>query len=286
MPRNGTVDIGAFERQASETPSPTSCANPIDCPDFFVSQHYQDFLNREPDPAGLAFWTNEITSCGFDAQCVEVKRINVSAAYFLSIEFQESGYLVYRFYKAAFGNLPGAPVPVRRSDFLPDAQAIGQGVIVNQGNWQQQLETNKQNYANAFVQRPAFTSSYPTSMTPGTFVDILFANAGVIPSSSERAAAVAEFSSAANTADTAARARALRRIAENATLAQQEFNRAFVLMQYFGYLRRNPNDSPDSNFDGYYFWLNKLEQFNGNYINAQMVKAFIDSIEYRQRFGP
>jgi uncharacterized delta-60 repeat protein len=265
-----------------------ACPNPIDCADFFVRQHYQDFLNREPDPAGLAFWTNEINACGSDAQCVEVKRINVSAAYFLSIEFQQSGYLVYRCYKSAFGNLPGAPVPVRLSDFLPDAQAIGQGVIVNQGNWQQQLEANKQNFANSFVQRPAFTSAYPTSMTPGTFVDTLFANAGVIPSSSERAAAVAEFGSASNTADVAARASALRRVAENGTLVQQEFNRTFVLMQYFGYLRRNPNDAPEAglNFDGYNFWLNKLDSFNGDFIQAEMVRAFINSGEYRQRFVP
>jgi WD40 repeat protein len=262
--------------------------NPIDDASFFVRQHYRDFLNREPDAAGLAFWTNEITSCGADPQCIEAKRINVSAAFFLSIEFQQTGYLVYRFYKSAFGNLPGAPVPVRLSDFLPDAQAIGQGVIVNQGNWQQQLETNKQNYANAFVQRLAFTSAYPTSMTPGTFVDTLFANAGVSPSSTDRNAAVAEFGSASSTADVAARARALRRVADNETLVQQEFNRAFVLMQYFGYLRRNPNDAPETglNFDGYNFWLNKLNSFNGDFAQAEMVKAFINSAEYRQRFGP
>ncbi len=279
------LDFVVVRYQGDAPSSSCSSPNPLDCPDFFVTQHYRDFLGREPDASGLAFWTNEITFCGSDAQCAEVKRINVSAAFFLSIEFQQSGYLVYRFYKSAFGNLPGAPVPVRLSDFLPDAQAIGQGVIVNQGNWQQQLETNKQNYANAFVQRSAFTSSYPTSMTPGTFVDTLFANAGVIPSSSDRAAAVAEFSSASNTTDTAARARALRLIAENSTLQQQEFNRAFVLMQYFGYLRRNPNDAPDVNFDGYNFWLNKLNQFNGNFQDAEMVKAFINSTEYRQRFG-
>jgi hypothetical protein len=75
-------------------------------------------------------------------------------------------------------------------------------------------------------------------------------------------------------------------VAENATFAQQEINRAFVLMQYFGYLRRNPNDAPDGNFDGYNFWLDKLNQFNGNYIQAEMVKAFLSSIEYRRRFGP
>ena len=81
---------------------------------------------------------------------------------------------------------------------------------------------------------------------------------------------------------------ALRRVAENSTLKQQETNKAFVLMQYFGYLRRNPNDAPEPglNFDGYNFWLAKLNEFNGNFVNAEMVKAFIISGEYRQRFGP
>ena len=84
----------------------------------------------------------------------------------------------------------------------------------------------------------------------------------------------------------AARARALRDVAENPLLNQQEFNRAFVLLQFMGYLRRNPNDSPDSDYTGYDFWLTKLNQFNGNFVAAEMVKAFITSSEYRQRFGP
>ena len=75
-------------------------------------------------------------------------------------------------------------------------------------------------------------------------------------------------------------------MAENATLNTQEFNRAFVLLQYIGYLRRNPNETPDSDYTGYDFWLTKLNQFNGNFVNAEMVKAFINSVEYRQRFGP
>jgi hypothetical protein len=82
-----------------------SPANPIDDSRFFVRQHYYDFLGREPDRAGLDFWTNQIESCGADAQCREVKRINVSAAFFLSIEFQETGYFVrrlYLFYQARF----------------------------------------------------------------------------------------------------------------------------------------------------------------------------------------
>jgi len=264
----------------------SSTPNQIDDAQFFVRQQYRDFLNREPDADGLAFWTNEIISCGGDAQCIDVKRINVSAAYFLSIEFQQTGYLVYRFYKASYGNLPGAPVPIKSNELFPDAQQIGRGVIVNQPGWEQVLENNKLAFASEFVQRPRFTSTYPASMTPDAFVDALFANAGVVPSSSDRTAVINEFGAASTTSDVPARARALRRVSENSTLQQQEFNRAFVLMQYFGYLRRNPNDAPDADYTGYNFWLNKLNQFNGNFVQAEMVKAFITSAEYRRRFGP
>jgi Tol biopolymer transport system component len=268
-----------------EPAAPSLCPNPIDCADSFVRQHYRDFLNREPDTSGLAYWTNEITQCGTDSNCIEAHRVSVSAAFFLSIEFQETGYLVYRTYKAAYGNLPDAPVPIKLNEFLPDTQQIGQGVIVNQAGWEQLLENNKQNFFSGFVQRSRFTSAYPTSLTPDQFVDQLFFNAGVTPSATDRAAATNEFDGAMTTGDVAARARALRRVTEDSTLAQQEFNRAFVLIQYFGYLRRNPNDLPDINCDGYNFWLTKLNQFNGDFRTAEMVKAFLVSTEYRQRFG-
>ena len=270
--------------------------NQIDVSSLFVRQHYIDFLNREADSAGLSFWTNNIDNCTPKPSCTDLQRINVSAAYFLSIEFQQTGYLVERMYKAAFGNASGAstlggahqlPVPiVRFNEFLPDTQQIGQGVVVNVGNWQQQLENNKQAFALDFVQRSRFTSAFATTLTPAQLVDALFSNAGVTPSAADRNTAIAEFGSATNTIDVAARARALRRVVENSTLNSQEFNRAFVLMQYFGYLRRDPNDAPDSDYSGYDFWLRKLNAFNGNYIKAEMVKAFISSAEYRQRFGP
>jgi YVTN family beta-propeller protein len=270
--------------------------NALDAAQFFVWEHYLDFLNREPDASGLAFWTNEITLCGSDVQCLDVKRVNVSAAFYLSIEFQQTGYLVERLYKTAYGSFNGTStfggphqllVPiVRLNEFLPDTQAIGNGVVVGQGNWQQQLDNNKQAFAAAFVQRPRFTAAYATSLTPAAFVNQLFTNAGVTPSATDLAAAIAEFGSATNTSDTVARGRALRDVAENSIFNQQEFNRAFVLMQYFGYLRRNPNDPQDPDYSGYDFWLTKLNQFNGNFVNADMVKAFISSTEYRRRFGP
>ena len=265
--------------------------NPIDSADAFVRQHYHDFLNREPDAAGLAFWSNQITECEQPgATCsAEIRRINVSAAFFLSIEFQETGYLAYRFYKSAYGDINGTPVPLRFvSEFLPDTQQIGKDVVIGQPGAEQQLENNKVAYALDFVSRSRFTSAYPNTLTPAEFVDALFANGSVIPSATDRNAAINEFGGAGNTADVAARARALRRVAENSTLKQQETNKAFVLMQYFGYLRRNPNDPPEANLDfgGYNFWLGKLNEFNGNFVNAEMVKAFIVSGEYRHRFGP
>jgi hypothetical protein len=266
-------------------------ANPIDDAGVFVRQQYLDFLSREPDPSGLAFWTSQITSCGTDQQCIDVKSINVSAAFYLSIEFQQTGYLVERIYKVAYGDGTGKStlggthqlsVPiVRLNEFLADTQQIGNGVIVNQTGWEQVLENNKQAFTAAFVQRSRFTTAFPASMTAAQFVDALNVNAGNPLSASERNQLVSDLSTNAKT-----RAQVLRAVAEDPDLSNAEFNRAFVLMQYFGYLRRNPNDPPDADYTGYDFWLTKLNQFNGNFQNAEMVKAFITSSEYRQRFGP
>ncbi|HXI75009.1 MAG TPA: Calx-beta domain-containing protein, partial [Pyrinomonadaceae bacterium] len=256
--------------------------NPINQPANFVSQHYLDFLGRLPDPGGLAFWQNDVVSCGANAQCAEVKRINVSAAFFLSIEFQESGYLAYRIRKAAFGNPSGVPVPITFNEFLADAQQIANGVVVNAPGWQQKLEENKQSYVARFTMTPKFISLYPLTMSPALFVDTMNQNTGGALSTAERDALVSDLTSGLRT-----RSEVLRAIAEDPELTNAEFNRAFVLMQYFGYLRRNPNDAPEvtRDFAGYNFWLTKLNQFNGNFVQAEMVKAFLDSTEYRQRFG-
>ena len=87
------------------------------------------------------------------------------------------------------------------------------------------------------------------------------------------------------TAGLETRAVVLRKVAESSAVTRREVNSAFVLMQYFGYLRRSPNDPPDTNFDGYDFWLSKLDSFGGDFHAAEMVKAFTSSIEYRARFG-
>jgi len=270
--------------------------NTIDDPRNYVCQHYHDFLNRQPDLSGWDFWTNEITSCGANQACIELKRINVSAAYFLSIEFQQTGYLVERLYKAAYGDANGTStfggthqlaVPIIRfNEFLPDTQQIGLGVVVGQTGWETVLENNKQAFTSEFVQRSRFTTALPTTLTPAQFVDNLNQNAGNVLSPNERTTAINLFAGAASTSNLTARGQALRQVAEDADLANAEFNRAFVLMQFFGYLRRNPNDAPDADYSGYEFWLVKLNQFNGDFAKAEMVKAFIVSSEYRQRFGP
>ena len=269
----------------------------IDDSDFYVQQQYVDFLNRMPDASGFTFWNNGIASCGASAACIEVKRIDTSAAFFLSIEFQDTGYLVERLYKSAYGDASGTSttggshplaVPtVRFSEFTPDTKTIGQGVIVGQPGWPAALEANKVSFTNVFVQRSRFTTAFPTSMTPQAFVVQLNLNIGNLLTAQEQNAAIAEFGGAGNTADNAARARALRDVAENPAFSQNggaEFQRAFVLMQYFGYLRRDPNTGPDTDYSGYEFWLGKLNQFNGSYQNAEMVKAFISATEYRGRF--
>jgi choice-of-anchor B domain-containing protein len=261
----------------------------IDYEPFFVRQQYKDFLGREPDEPGLAFWTHEVDQCMGDAQCREVRRINVSAAFFLSIEHQNTGYLVERVYKTAFGDRTeastGLVVPViRRDEFLADSAVIRNGIIVGQGAWQAQLETNKQAYALAFVQRQRFTDAFPLALTPAEFVDRLDANAGGVLDATERTNLVNELT-ANNT--NAGRASVLRKVAEDSDLDRREKSRAFVLMQYFGYLQRNPDDAPQLglNYSGWDFWLKKLDDNGGNFVRAEMVKAFLSSDEYRQRFA-
>jgi Domain of unknown function (DUF4214) len=258
-------------------------------PDFYTQQQYIDFLNRMPDQAGFQFWLNQLTNCGNNVGCMEVMRINVSASFFLSTEFKEIGYLAERTYKTAFGDATGvstlngnhnitAPV-IRFNEFLTDIKAIGKDVVVLKQGWEAQLEANKVAYFDAFVQRSSFTTAYPASMTPAQFVDQLNTRAGTPLSQAEKDQLVSDL-----TGGTKTRAQVLRAVAEDQDLVNAEFNRAFVLSQYYGYLRRDPNAGQDTDYTGYDFWLTKLNQFNGNYISAEMVKAFITSIEYGNRF--
>ncbi|MET0648956.1 MAG: DUF4214 domain-containing protein, partial [Pyrinomonadaceae bacterium] len=180
---------------------------------------------------------------------------------------------------------------LRLRSFLPDTREVGRNLIVGAPGWEQQLLSNKQAFAQEFAARPSFAAAYPASLTPAQFVAALDANtrdpqnpaAGGALTQAERDGLAAQLAAAGDTLQ--ARAEVLRAVAENAEFRRRQSNNAFVLMQYFGYLRRDPNDPPDTDYAGHQFWLGKLNEFHGDFIRAEMVKAFISADEYRKRFG-
>jgi hypothetical protein len=266
-PAERSFSLLGLNTEAAFTGSPAARGNPLDTPEYFVRQHYLDFLNREPDESGFNFWSDQILSCGTDAACAERRAINVSAAYFLSTEFQETGGLVDKLYRASYGRRP------TYVEFMPDSATVGRGVVVGRADWARQLEENKQAFVAAWVQRAEFQTAYG-GMSNAGYVDALISHTGVDFSQSERNALVDALNASSVT-----RADALRQIAEDGRFVAAKRNEMFVMMQYFGYLRREPDAS------GYAFWLNKLNQFGGNFEQAEMVKAFIVSGEYRARFA-
>lgn len=67
---------------------------------------------------------------------------------------------------------------------------------------------------------------------------------------------------------------------EKQQLYRHEYNAAYLLMHYFGYLRRNPDDPPDRSRDGYDFWLRNL---NRSHDYRSVSRAFLESTEYRNQ---
>jgi aldose sugar dehydrogenase len=265
--------------------------NPIDDQRQFVRQQYIDFLNREPDQAGWDFWTDNITKCSdparrppgqTEAQCIDRQRETTSAAFFLSPEFLYTGYYVHRFYKGALAR------PPKFSEFIPDSQFVAAGIIVSGQLSAAQIEANKVAFANLFVNKPEFVAIYG-ALTNAQYVDKLFQTTTINASAADRAALVTSLDNGSQT-----RATVLQKVVDGTVVISEgnqqftttygqafynlEFNPAFVEMEYFGYLRRDPDAA------GYAFWLAKLNLF-GNYLDAEMVKAFITSPEYRSRFG-
>lgn len=245
--------------------------------DFFVHQQYVDFLSRMPDTSGFNFWKNQIESCGSNVACIDGQRVNSSGAFFLSIEFNQTGYFVYRLHAGSFGTLP------RYATFMPDTRQVANNVVVGQGDWQGTLTANQTAFANAWVDRPAFLALYPTTLSAADYVNQLIATAGLTTGQVDPQAISNEIT-AAGYPLAPARAIGLRRVIESSAFDAKEKSPAFVLMQYFGYLRRNPNDAPDNNLNGYNFWLTKLNEHNGDFHAAEMVRSFIVAGEYNSRF--
>jgi hypothetical protein len=240
-------------------PDASQSANAIDTVEYFVRQQYLDFLNREPDQGGLEYWNSQFDVCNADVACIRNKRLDVSAAFFASLEFQQTGSYVYGLYAGTLGRIPGY------GEFMPDrAQVVG-------GSG---LEAAKAAFAEAFVQRAEFSNRYSQSLTREQFVDAMLQTmtqrSGVNHSSLR--------DGLLNDYDMGGRALVARHASEASAFVAAEYNKGFVLMEYFGYLRR------DIDQGGYNFWLNVLNEGDqGNY--RGMVCSFITSTEYQRRFS-
>lgn len=246
-------------------------ANPIDGTPFFVRQQYIDFLGRGPDAGGYSGWQNTLNNCpasGIDSNGYYCDRIEVSADFFRSEEFQTRGYFIYRFYKTLpgvsdpnnpqFGHLP------HYSEFVSDFARVSGFLSADQ------LEANKVDFVNDFVSRGDFATKYGTLTDPTAYVDALLQTVG-LQNHPTRQTWINSLTNGSMT-----RAQVLRALVESAEMYQKYYNEGFVIMEYFGYLRRDADGS-------YVNWISTMNQTNGDY--RAMVNGFMNSAEYRQRFG-
>src|SRR5207253_5481406 len=192
-----------------------------------------------------------------NSACINDHRISVSAAFFIEAEFQQTGSFVYRLYKGALGRQPSY------SEFSIDRSKVIGG---------SDLTANKTALLNDFVQRTEFKQLYPDSLTNAQFVNKLFDTAGLIPFATERQQQI----DAMNAGKT--RAQVVSDVIDIQAFKDREYNPSFVLMEYFGYLRR------DADANGYAFWLDIINNRQPNNYRG-MVCAFITSAEYQLRFS-
>lgn len=236
--------------------------NPVDNIPFFVTQQYIDFLGRLPDPTGFDNWVATLNACpngGFgEFENPGCDRVHVSSGFFLSTEFQGRGYFAYRFYEVALDRRP------TYAEFVPDMAIVG-------GPQSPESEAlSKAAYTDAWPQRTQFKSRYD-ALTNAAYVNALEANAEVTVTNKQA------LIDALNNGQMN-RGQVLRNIVESAAVANRFFNRAFVSMQYFGYLRRDPDAV------GFQNWVDTLNADPSNF--RHMIFGFLFSTEYRQRFGP
>jgi uncharacterized delta-60 repeat protein len=238
--------------------TPTS-ANPIDDPTFFVKMHYVDFLNREGEPAGVAGWVNSLNTCPRPVNPLapsSCDRVEVSSRFFRSEEYMLKGNFVIRFYRVSLGMNPGYRL------FTRDSQRVT-------GQTAAEVFANRDAFTGEWVERADFRAIYD-GLSNQAYVDKLEQTAGV--TLSNKAQLVADLNSMAKT-----RAQVLREVVESNEVKAKMYNDAFVLMEYFGYLRRDPEPA------GFNAWLAYLNANPTDY--RTMVRGFINSVEYRKRFG-
>ena len=246
-------------------------SNPIFTTPFFVRQHYLDFLSREPE-AGEP-WSAILNGCSDVNNNPACDRLTVSAAFFGSPEFQLKGYFVYRFYKLAFNRLPAY------AEIVGDMRAVT-------GQTPGEVFQKKAAFTNAFAQRTEFTNNYG-GLTDGPYASALMGRYSLTqittpdpaaPDGTNKVTLTTADLTNQLTGGTLTRAQVLRAIADSDQVLNAEFNQAFVAMQYYGYLRRTPEAA------GYNSWLNYLNAHPTD--SRTMVNGFMNSVEYRLRFGP
>jgi hypothetical protein len=253
------ADLNATPMKTAFVIDGGSDKNPIDDAEFFVRQQYLDFLGRTPDVEGLEYWKSQIAACGDDARCIESRRIGVSAAFFVDLEFQQTGFFVHRLFKVLLGRQPAY------AEFTREKGNLNAGPS---------LDRDKSNLIQGWLNRTDVQNRYPADLGNEAFVDALLetVNRGSGVDLSGQRQRLVEL------ALSQGRVRVVRDLIDNTDLSQAEYNPAFVLAEYFGYLRRDPDRQ------GYDFWLNVLNNRVPNNYRA-MVCAFITSPEYQRRFG-
>jgi hypothetical protein len=267
-----------------------SSPNQIDDAQFFVHQHYLDFLNRQPDASGLTYWTGQITQCGLDTNCIHNRRVAVSNAFFFELEFQQTGSYVFRLYRAAYGNTQPFANPNPDSNYPGEDKKLLSYAVFSQDRAQvvggANLAQAQQDLANAFVGRPEFLNKYSATLTGPQFVDAVLSKIQTdlgVDLTSQRAGLI-------NLFNAGGRGAVMYRLADdnlqtnpinNRAFVDEEYNRAFVATQYFGYLRR------DSDIPGFIFWLGQVNSgpLRDSTKQHGMVCSFITSAEYQLRFG-
>lgn len=223
--------------------------------DFFIQQHYIDFLGRMPEAGGFNFWMGILNNCSNVNNDPTCDRTFVSSRFFMSDEFQERGYFVYRLYDAVLGRL------AHFQEFMDDVHRL------NGSQTPAEQVQNKIALVRDFVARPEFQGIYGQYTTADAFVSALCAKAGVTPAS--KATIVQQAATD--------RALAVKAFIETPEVSNKFYDRGFIAMQYYGYLRREPEAN------GFQFWQNKMLETNHDY--RFMVSGFINSDEYKLRFG-
>src|SRR6185312_9548860 len=265
-PANRSFSLVGNKTDATFTAEPDAAAsaNAIDSNEYFVRQQYLDFLGREPEPDGFAFWTGKLNTCNGDAACLRNARIDVSAAFFKSQEFYDTGSFVYRLYRGALGRR------LNYTEFAADrAQVVGGP----------NLELSKRAFAAAFVARSEFAQRYAADTSADSFVDALLQTMRQetgVDLNSQRSSLIARYQEGGSMNN--GRALVVRDLIDQEAFAQAVYNASFVEMEYMGYLRRRGERS------GYDFWLGVLNDSDRNNYRG-MVCSFITSAEYQRRFG-